>query len=494
MEKNNNLVLFDLIKKEVPYSNNFSTTVFADYTLRQKKLLLFLIAGIKNKDDDSYQFNPKLIKKMLKMESQSYKELAKLVFEIQKKPILIFNKERNRLDSISLFTQVSFLANDESIIVNFSDKAKALFLGLKGNFSNYLIENVRNLSSEKSIELYLRSESFLYRNEFTLTLEEIETFLQKKYTGNLERKVIAPAVKDITENTDIQLDYEKIKSGRNIVAFKFYPKRSSKISKELLASIEIAKKNIYISKAITFDIKTIQKLLRDFSEEELIQGLKLAYEKINKSFKTLSYLQKIMRTSLDKTKSEKKKKEEKIISKVSEKETPKLDLIQELSTNNFDIWEKMNEPLKSEIEKKALELLAKQENNNTNFILEMKSINNIIYYKTISKYIEQIINDEYSSLKEKITTQEISILDIQEKIKTEKKQIKKGKGRRKKLDMLDELDFEEEVIKCKRPMMTFLRKKFGKEKIKEWFNNFNDQEQIDFLVNNYVDFLKSKEK
>ncbi|WP_427042645.1 replication initiation protein (plasmid) [Fusobacterium sp. SB021] len=83
-----NLKLFnyDDMNKEVVYHNDFSNTIFTDFSLKEKQLLLFLIAGINNEDsnDKIYHFDPKEIKNMLSMERKSYGELSKIVHSIQK--------------------------------------------------------------------------------------------------------------------------------------------------------------------------------------------------------------------------------------------------------------------------------------------------------------------------------------------------------------------------------------------------------------------------
>lgn len=496
MDNSKNLVLFDLIKEEVPYSNKFLMSIFDKYTLRQKKLVLILLAGIQDKNKPLYKFNPKEIKKMLNMERQSYKEFAELILEIQKKPILIYNEEKNRLKSISLFSVVNFYLDDEYISVKFSEDAKELFLGFNENFSRYFLENIRNLNNDKSIELYLRAESFLYKNKFPLTLEEIDLFLQKKPTKNLKRS-LDTIVKNINENTDIHVDFEPILNGKKVIGYDFFPKRSLVISPELQKAIEKAKRNIHISKAISFDQKTIHILLREFSENDLIRGLEFAYSKITKSFKTLSYLKKVIITSLEKENIEKIK----VTPVKTEQSTNSTLEFQDVTSKHnemekVDLWKNMEEALKLEIEKKALELLLKEEKVNIEFIEKMKNTNYLIYIKTLSKYIVKIMDNEYNILINNISNISTSVnLDnsTTEKVKP-KKNVKRGKGRPKKLDMLDELDFEEEVARNIRPMMTFLRKKLGKEEVKKMFSNFSEKEKTDFLIKNYVDFLKSKEK
>ena len=91
-----NLLLFDEVKKEVIYSNDFSEVIFTNYNLRHKKLLLLLIAGL-NETDKTYTFEGKAIKIAINMERKAYTEFSKLLMELQDKPFLMYNKETEEL-------------------------------------------------------------------------------------------------------------------------------------------------------------------------------------------------------------------------------------------------------------------------------------------------------------------------------------------------------------------------------------------------------------
>ena len=84
-ENNNYLSLFDTLSKEVTYHNDFSNTIFKDFSLKEKQLLLFLIAGI-DSENKVYNYNPKEIKTMLNMSKKEYVRLSNLVTSIQKSP------------------------------------------------------------------------------------------------------------------------------------------------------------------------------------------------------------------------------------------------------------------------------------------------------------------------------------------------------------------------------------------------------------------------
>lgn len=101
------------MNKEVVYHNDFSNTIFTDFSLKEKQFLLFLIAGINNEDsnDKIYHFDPKEIKNMLSMERKNYGELSKIVHSIQKKPLVILTS-KDTMDSISIFDKVTYNAED----------------------------------------------------------------------------------------------------------------------------------------------------------------------------------------------------------------------------------------------------------------------------------------------------------------------------------------------------------------------------------------------
>ena len=135
-ESQNNLTLFDVMKKEVTYHNDFSNTIFTDFTLKEKQLLLFLIAGIKDTDPDNkvYSFNPKEVKRMLNMTRQSYSLLSEFVFSLQKKPLTIL-KPNKKIEAISIFDKVVYSPNDESIDVKWKCKCEGKYIyGVGGNW------------------------------------------------------------------------------------------------------------------------------------------------------------------------------------------------------------------------------------------------------------------------------------------------------------------------------------------------------------------------
>ena len=72
------------------------------------------------------------------------------------------------------------------------------------------------------------------------------------------------------------------------------------------------------------------------------------------------------------------------------------------------------------------------------------------------------------------------------------KLIPKKRGRRKKLDMIDELDKTKEVEKNEKTIKSFMKKKYGKEKMIEMLKDAAKYEEI--MFKEYINLLKEKEE
>lgn len=541
-ESQNNLTLFDVMKKEVTYHNDFSNTIFTDFTLKEKQLLLFLIAGIKDTDPDNkvYSFNPKEVKRMLNMTRQSYSLLSEFVFSLQKKPLTIL-KPNKKIEAISIFDKVVYSPNDESIDVKWGNSAIEFFKKFKTNFSDYFLENIIKLKNENSVEFYLKAESNLYRGYFDIEGEDIYKIFNVKYPDlyNVKRFLINTCLKDINKNTDINIQVKNKTIKRKIIGFTFSVRRKVSLSDELTKKIEKIKKNIYISRSGFFNKenleKTLHKLFRNFSNEELIQGLELCYHNIKNDFSTFSYLKNAIKYALDNKEENKKEKSElkeveiidknadiedaiivensekndnlkteeinskgieniQLITKVLDKEINIKEKIKNKEIS-LDKFEKLSEEEQALIESKALILFKAENKGQDNFLVLMKKNSPTMYYKTLEKYILETMKE---NLIEEAEIIQKNIPPIEAPIekplkKLEEKTLPKKRGRRKKLDMLDELDKNEEVPKNEKKIISFVKKIYGKEKISEIILLKNEK-KIEVFWSYYIELLKFNEE
>ena len=99
-------------------------------------------------------------------------------------------------------------------------------------YTKYKKEVVLRLKKDYSLDFYHLAKKHQTMGSFQISLDELfeQLGLPESYRriGNLKDRVIKPSLEEITENTDINLTYENIKSGRSVVGFKFTVKEKPK--------------------------------------------------------------------------------------------------------------------------------------------------------------------------------------------------------------------------------------------------------------------------
>jgi plasmid replication initiation protein len=123
--------------------------------------------------------------------------------------------------------------NNGTIEIVFDNDMKPFLLQLKENFTQYELTSILLFKSKYSIRLFELLESYHYRKLEPLTrvfkIEELKKILDcenYKQIKDFRTRALEPAVKEITENTNYNLEYELIKESRKFVEveFKLKPK------------------------------------------------------------------------------------------------------------------------------------------------------------------------------------------------------------------------------------------------------------------------------
>nr|WP_181718244.1 RepB family plasmid replication initiator protein [Psychrobacter sp.]QJS05208.1 replication protein, Rep3 superfamily [Psychrobacter sp.] len=119
-------------------------------------------------------------------------------------------------------------------------------------YTKYLKEDILSLRLTYSIDLYHLAKKYQGMGGFTMSLDDYRKELgtPKSYTriNNLKDNAVDAPIKEINENTDINLSYENIKRGRQVVGFKFTVKNKPK-PKQVLDS----KRDSYTADMFTID-------------------------------------------------------------------------------------------------------------------------------------------------------------------------------------------------------------------------------------------------
>lgn len=190
-----------------------------------------------------------------------------------------------------------------------------------------------------------------------------------------------------------------------------------KYPEDVTKYIQKAKKNIYVSRA--WDKRTdtkIKKIFLEEGEEILIEVLKILYKNLNSNIKTtlVQYINGVLKNLLKQESTTSKQnltlfnnivKEKGLISKKKINQArrtvkkPVINSLKEIIDESdipMDILKKFDEYdeyEKLKIEEQAINICSLEENIDINFLLTMKRKSKKIYFNTIKKYIERVINE-----------------------------------------------------------------------------------------------------
>ena len=158
-----------------------------------------------------------------------YSTLEEICDKLIKKSVKIKRADGKGYSNYTVFAELSYNV-DEGLRLEFSPKMIPFLLDLADKpFTKLPFEQVWALHSPYSIRLF---EMLLqYQNtkthERTLEIEELRFCLgvpdeaYRDRMSNFRRFIVDSCVKDINEKTNFKVEYESVKEGRKIVAFKF---------------------------------------------------------------------------------------------------------------------------------------------------------------------------------------------------------------------------------------------------------------------------------
>jgi len=113
------------------------------------------------------------------------------------------------------------------IEIEISKKMIPFLFKLKEKFLNYELYQILALKSTYSIPLYDLLVSYLNLGKKEFDIEELKTIIDCPYSQykDFRRYAIEPALNEINEFTNLQVEWEPIIKGRNVVKIKFKIKR-----------------------------------------------------------------------------------------------------------------------------------------------------------------------------------------------------------------------------------------------------------------------------
>lgn len=199
-----------------------------DYTLAELRLVITVSSMIQADDKDFQEYSVEA-KEFAELMGESttqnaYKALKQLGEMLLSKPLKI-DKDHGGFLMCNWFSSYEYFPGEGRISCSFDPKLKPYMLELKSHFTKYNLANILRMKSTYSIRLYELAKSWEDTGWFIIAVDDFKGIMGCKESyplyADLKRYVIARAIKEINELTDIEILYNEKKTGKKVTGLDF---------------------------------------------------------------------------------------------------------------------------------------------------------------------------------------------------------------------------------------------------------------------------------
>lgn len=248
--------MHDLSTKKVVQSNTLIKSIVKMDALPLKFFELAVANVDTKKSDPEVELEKDLIRTFLpKTNVLTHDYLRTIMTNLMDKSTFTVNYVKDngveKTEIFAPFSKIEFSDDETAVKLSFSNKIMPYITELKKNFTQYKIEDLQNFTSANTITIY--KILMMYYNQYTnyrisnkkhRSDKDVEEFLnpvikvhelreitrstKKSYDkfSEFDRRVLKPAVKEINDNTDFTISYDKIRVGRKILKVQFHIKNN----------------------------------------------------------------------------------------------------------------------------------------------------------------------------------------------------------------------------------------------------------------------------
>ena len=196
-------------------------------TLHEQKLVLNIAMMIKPKDKDFYEYRLSIrsFMDLMGVEGEGYHtRVRQKAKELLQKPLVIRRDHGGEL-ICNWFSKIEYIKGAGEIVFGFDPSLKPYLLQLQKEFTEYKASNVMQLQSTFSIRLYELLKQYLTVGKRIFHLDTLKSILgiEDKYPlyANFKQKILEYCKKELKNRSNIQYEYEPIKTGRKVTEIKF---------------------------------------------------------------------------------------------------------------------------------------------------------------------------------------------------------------------------------------------------------------------------------
>ena len=230
----------------VTKSNYFIMNSSYDLSLEEQKIILTLASMVQPSDEEfkSYKFKISEFMELLGVDTKTkYTEIPKITKELMKKVFEI--QEGDTLIQTAWLSGAKYTKGSGEVELTFSSYLKPYMLKLSSMFTQYKLANILSMKSKYSPRIYeiLKCNEFKKQGYIEIELDELRKLLRAENIyplyANFKQKLLITAQKELNSLSDINFEFEEIKTGRKVTSIRFFIK-SKKPVRQSTSEDEVA--------------------------------------------------------------------------------------------------------------------------------------------------------------------------------------------------------------------------------------------------------------
>lgn len=203
------------------------------FTLREEKAFAYIVSKIKPTETtlEPITFDITEFCQICGInERYNYSPIIETLDRLLSRHIWVSDEESK--SGLPFFSRITVNQGTGTLTVVFNQELKDYFVQLKGNFFQFTIRFILAMETAHGVQLYKLLKSFYFKNRKTIpapieiNVDDLKAYLdcygRYEKIKDFRHRVLDPALKDINQYSDLQVDMEPIKTGRNITSFIFH--------------------------------------------------------------------------------------------------------------------------------------------------------------------------------------------------------------------------------------------------------------------------------
>lgn len=234
-----NLVALRPRKHSMVVQSNELVRSVQNYTLNEKRLLVFIAASLPHSEDIdleksfAVQFSASDYQEVFRNHHSLSGNIWNVIRSVGAKGAYFENEEGGRTN-LFFFQRVECSPDKKDFKLFFHPDSLKYLVNLRDNFTQYKIGFVSGMRSVYSIRLYelMSQHKNIGHRKFSIEdFKEILGVTSSAYErfNNLFQRIINPAIKEIGEKAGMVLECERIKDGRKVIHLNFKIKKTSHV-------------------------------------------------------------------------------------------------------------------------------------------------------------------------------------------------------------------------------------------------------------------------